>query len=45
MEFLAAGWYAEKKLRLDRTIRELAMFYNYYIDYNTFNIIAILFFN
>ena len=42
MEFVAAGWYAGKYLRLDRTITEPGMFDNYYID---FNIITILFLN
>ena len=41
----AAGWCARKQLRLDRTIRELGMCGNYYIDHKTFNIITILFFN
>ena len=31
MEFAATGWCAGKQLRLDRTIRKLDMFDNYYI--------------
>ena len=41
--FVAAYWCAGKQLRRDRTIRELGMFDNYYIDHKTFNIIAVLF--
>ena len=43
MEFAATGWCTGKQLRLDRILRELGMFDNYYIDHITFNIITILF--
>ena len=43
MEFVATGWCTGKQLRLDRILRELGMFDNYYIDHITFNIITILF--
>ena len=36
MEFVVPGWCAGKQLGLDRTIKELGMFDNYYIDQNTF---------
>ena len=43
MEFAATDWCTGKQLRLDRILRELGMFDNYYIDHITFNIITILF--
>ena len=42
MKFVSTGWCAGKQLRLVRTIKELDMFDNYYIDHKTFNIITIL---
>ena len=41
--FVAAYWCPGKQLRRDRTIRELGLLNNYYIDHKTFNIIAVLF--
>ena len=44
MELVVAGWCAEKQLRFDRTISQLGMFDNYYLDHRTFIIITMLFF-
>ena len=45
MEFAATGCCTWKQFRLDRTIRKLDMFDNYYTNHKTCNIITILFFN
>ena len=42
MKFVSTGWCAGKQLILVRTIKELGMFDNYYIDHKTFNVITIL---